>query len=79
MNGKSPLQSGKSMLYSGKKDGLHQEVVGIMLSNRTKMSLMQWNPKDERLMHARFFTTSKISVVITYSPKIKVRGDKSVL
>jgi hypothetical protein len=68
MNGKITLQSGKAMLYSGREDGIHQEGVGIMLSNRAKKSLMEWKPIDERLMYARLFTTTlKISVVVVYS------------
>ncbi|KAK3090899.1 hypothetical protein FSP39_015581 [Pinctada imbricata] len=68
-NGKITLQSGRAMLYSGREDGLHKEGVGIILSNKAKKSLMEWKPIDERLMYARFFTTSlKISIVVVYSP-----------
>ncbi|XP_061176179.1 craniofacial development protein 2-like [Saccostrea echinata] len=69
MNGKTTLQSGKLVLYSGREDGLHQEGVGIMLTKKAKKSLMEWKPINERLMYARFYTsTLKISLIVMYSP-----------
>nr|XP_022322870.1 craniofacial development protein 2-like [Crassostrea virginica] len=68
-NGKTILQSGKVMLYSGREYGLHQEGVGVMLSNRAKKSLMEWKPINERLMYLRLYTsTLKISLIVVYSP-----------
>lgn len=69
MNGKTTLQSGKLMLYSGKEDGLHQEGVGIMLRKKAKKSLMEWKPINERMMYARFCSpTLQISFIVVYAP-----------
>ncbi|XP_071142032.1 craniofacial development protein 2-like [Mytilus edulis] len=68
-SGKLTLQNGKVLLYSGRNDGLHQAGVGMMLSNRAKKALIEWKPITERLMYARFHTTTiKISVITVYAP-----------
>lgn len=41
MNGTTTLQKGKLMLYLGRKDGLHQEGVGIMLTKKAKKALIE--------------------------------------
>ncbi|CAC5393921.1 unnamed protein product [Mytilus coruscus] len=49
-SGKFTLQNGKVLSYSGRNDGLHQAVVGMMLSNRAKKALIEWKPITERLI-----------------------------
>lgn len=41
MNGTATLQKGKLMQYLGRKDGLHQEGVGIMLTKKAKKALIE--------------------------------------
>ncbi|CAG2216430.1 unnamed protein product [Mytilus edulis] len=68
-SGKLTLQNGKVLLYSGKNNGLHQAGVRMMLSSRAKKALIEWKPITERLMYARFHTsTIKISIITVYAP-----------
>ncbi|CAC5415646.1 unnamed protein product [Mytilus coruscus] len=54
---------------AGRNDGLHQAGVGMMLSSRAKKALIEWKPITERLMYARFHTsTIKISIITVYAP-----------
>ncbi|VDI68756.1 Hypothetical predicted protein [Mytilus galloprovincialis] len=55
---KLTLQNGKVLLYLGRNDGLHQAGVGMMLSSRAKKALIEWKPITERLMYARFHTST---------------------
>ncbi|XP_045158250.2 craniofacial development protein 2-like [Mercenaria mercenaria] len=68
-SGKTALQCGKVILYSGRDDASHQEGVGVMLSAKAKKSLMEWKPISERCMYARLYTTTlKISLIVVYGP-----------
>ena len=76
-NGKITLQSGKSILYSGREDDLHQEGVGIILSKRAKKAMLEWKPINERLMYVRLYTsTLKISIIVAYAPTNDSKEEK---
>ena len=63
------LNSGETVCYSGRKDGLHQEGVGILMDRRAKASLMGWEPVNERIIRARFFSKyAKTTVIQCYAP-----------
>ena len=68
-SGSLRLESGKYILYSGRSDGLHQEGVELMLTPKAYKSMMEWNPINERILTARFFSKFiKISIIQVYSP-----------
>ena len=68
-NGKLVLADGTTVIYSGRKDGLHQEGVALMLNQSSSKALVAWNPVSERIVCARFYSKySKLTVIQCYSP-----------
>ena len=63
------LNTGETVCYSGRKDGLHQEGVGILMDRKAKASLIGWEPVNERIIRARFFSKyAKTTVIQCYAP-----------
>ena len=58
------INSGETVCYSG----LHQEGVGIM-DKKSRRSLMGWEPVNERIIRARFYSKfAKTTVIQCYAP-----------
>ncbi|CAG4945247.1 unnamed protein product [Colias eurytheme] len=63
--------NGLTFLYSGKEDedDVREYGVGLLLSETTKKSLIDWKPVSERIITARFNSRArKITVVQCYAP-----------
>jgi len=70
-SGQTTLASGHQLLYSGpsEEEGVHKNGVGLMLSKKASKSLMEWEPVNDRILSARFFSKfQKISIVQCYAP-----------
>ena len=54
--GEIKLQSGETLLYSGKEneDDLHEAGVALLLSPNANQSLIKWEPISERIISAHF-------------------------
>lgn len=67
--GKRRLDSGHTLLYSGRTDGQHREGVALLMSKEAAKALMEWNPVNERLLVARFHSRyTKLSIITCYAP-----------
>ena len=64
-HGETKLQTGETLLYSGKNEEGHKADVGILLSKKTADSLLEWNPVSDRIITARF---KKVSIIMCYAP-----------
>ena len=63
------LNSGETVCYSGRMDGLHQEGVGIIMDKAAKKSLLGWEPVNSRIIRARFFSEYvKTTIIQCYAP-----------
>ena len=62
--------NGETLIYSGKPlSNDHSSGVGLLLSDRAKRCLTEWNPISDRLITARFKTKSRpITFVEAYTP-----------
>ncbi|XP_061182645.1 craniofacial development protein 2-like [Saccostrea echinata] len=59
--------SGETILYSGAEE--HHRGVGLILSRKSRQSLMEWNPVNDRFINARFFSRfTKLTLIQIYSP-----------
>ena len=68
-SGRTRLQSGKVVLHSGRADGSHLEGVALMLSAKATNALIKWEPINERIILARFFSKYiKTTVILVYAP-----------
>jgi len=68
-SGKLVLADGTTVIYSGRKDGLHQEGVALMLNKTAAKALMAWKPVNERIVRARFYSKyRKLTVIQCYAP-----------
>jgi hypothetical protein len=67
--GKVKLNTGESVIFSGREDNLHHHGVAIMISAKAEQSLMEWKPINERIIYARFFSKYiKLSIIQVYAP-----------
>ena len=67
--GRTELNTGKSIIFSGREDNIHRSGMAIMMSPRAKRALLEWRPISERIITARFDSKYvKISMVQTYAP-----------
>ena len=68
-NGKTILQSGTVVLFSGTEDEMRQKGVEMMLSKNANKALIEWKPINGRMMWVRFYTrTLKLSIIQMYAP-----------
>ena len=66
---KITLQSGHMFLYSGREDNIHEEGVGLLLSQEVRKSLLEWKPLGSRLLKARFYSKyTNLTVIVCYAP-----------
>ena len=63
------LNSGHTLLHSGRKDGKHEEGVALLLSKEVSRSLLEWKPLGSRMLRARFGGKyTKLTLVVCYAP-----------
>ena len=68
--GETRLQSGETLLYSGKEneDDRNEAGVTVLLSKRSAKSLLEWEPVSGRIIRARFDSRfQKVSIIMCYA------------
>ena len=59
----------KTVVYSGRSDGVHRDGVALFCSKKAATALIEWEPIDERILVARFDATGgKMSIIMCYAP-----------
>ena len=59
----------KSVVYSGRTDGIHREGVALFCSKNAIAALIEWEPIDGRMIVARFNTAGgKMTIIMCYAP-----------
>ena len=67
-SGKTRLNSGHTILYSGQNSN-HISGVAIIISKEVEKTLLQWQPINDRLITARFiFKFCKLTIIQCYAP-----------
>ncbi|XP_072906368.1 uncharacterized protein [Hemitrygon akajei] len=69
--GETKLQTGETLLYSGKEkeEDPHEAGVALMLSKEAARSLIEWEPVSDRIITARFKSRfQKVSIILCYTP-----------
>ena len=67
-SGKSKLNTGEVIIYSG-EENIHQGGVAIMMSQQAARCLMEWTPESSRIIRARFYSKyRKLTLIHAYSP-----------
>ena len=67
-SGKSKLNTGEVIIYSG-EENIHQGGVAIMMSQQAARCLMEWTPESSRIIRARFYSKyRKLTLIHVYSP-----------
>ena len=67
--GEVTLDDGSLFINSGRSDGYRRQGVGLVLSKKTKNSLISYTPISERILAARLHSRHiNISIVIAYAP-----------
>lgn len=67
-NGKLKTSDDKTILYSG-MDDKHERGVAFILSKAATKSLIEWEPINERIIRARFFSRYiKMTILQVYAP-----------
>jgi hypothetical protein len=68
-SGRRRLDSGHTILYSGRDDGQHREGVALLMTREVERALIEWTPINERLMIARFHSRyTKLTMITCYAP-----------
>ena len=67
--GRLRTATGETMLYSGRDDNVHQSGAALLLNKETAESLLDWNPRSDRIITARFNSKCiKTTCVQVYAP-----------
>ena len=69
--GETKIQTGETLLYSGKEreDDPHEAGVALLLSKEASKSLMEWEPVSDRIIRARFESRfQKTAIIMCYAP-----------
>ena len=67
--GRVRLATGESIIFSGRSDNLHRGGVALMLSRKAEQALLEWQPVNERIIRARFYSRFiKTTVIQIYAP-----------
>ena len=71
-SGKLKLTSaGESVIYCGREDGVHRSGVARMMSKHAEASLMEWQPINDQIIMARFYSKYiKLTIIHTYAPTL---------
>ncbi len=63
------LNTGETVIISGREDGIHREGVAIMMSKLAESALMEWRPVNERIITARYYSKFiKLTIMHIYAP-----------
>ena len=66
---KKILQSGHTLIYSGRENGNHEEGVGLLCNKEVSRALLEWKPLGPRLLRARFNGKyTKLTLLVCYAP-----------
>ena len=64
--------------YSGRKDGVHRQGVGLMVNKEAAKSCLGREGINNRILIAHFMTkTFRVSVIVVYAPVEATDGDTS--
>ena len=69
--GETRLQTGETLLFSGKEneEDIHENGVGLLLSKEAFKSLLEWEPISERIIKAKFLSKFKnVNIIMCYAP-----------
>ena len=69
--GETKLETGETLLYSGKENESdpHEAGVALLLSKEANRSLLEWEPVSDRIIRARFESRfQKVTVIMCYAP-----------
>jgi exonuclease III len=69
--GETKLQSGNTMLFSGKEreEDTHENGVALLLDKEAFKSLLEWEPVSERIIRAKFLSRFKnVHIIMCYAP-----------
>jgi len=67
--GKKTLNTGHTIIYSGRNDNQHTEGVAIIMKKGLDNTLLEWKPVGERLMKVRFNSKyTELTIVACYAP-----------
>ena len=65
-------------VYSGRKDGVHRQGVGLMMNKEAAKSCFGWEGINNRILIAHFMTKKfRVSVIVVYAPVEPTDGDTS--
>ena len=65
-------------VYSGRKDGVHRQGVGLMMNKEAAKSCLGWEGINNRILIAHFMTKKfRVSVIVVYAPIEPTDGDTS--
>ena len=63
---------------SGRKEGVHRQGVGLMMSKESAKSCLGWEGINNRILMAHFMTKKfRVSVIVVYAPVEPTDGDTS--
>ena len=54
-SGRIKTQTGETIVYSGRDDGVHQSGVAIIMSKEVAQCLVNWRPINDRIIKARLY------------------------
>ena len=61
--GRVQLQEGETIIYSGRQDNIHRQVVGTLMLSASK-ALIDWSPMSERIVPPKFYSNDiKLTLV----------------
>ena len=73
---KVKMNTGKSVIFSGREDNIHRHGVAIMMTKKAEQVLMEWKPISDRIIYARFFSRYvKLSIIQVYAPTNEANVD----
>jgi hypothetical protein len=65
-------------VYSGRKDGVHRQGVGLMMNKEDSKSCLGWKGINNIILIAHFMTKKfSVSVIVVYTPVEPTEGDNS--
>ena len=70
---------GIEFVYSGRKDGVHRQGVGLMMNKEAAVkSCLGWEGNSNRILIAHFMTKKyRVSVIVVYASAEPTDGDTS--
>ena len=74
--GKTKFNTGETVIYSGREDGIHRSGVALMMSKVAESALMEWKPVNERIITARFYSKFiKLTIIHVYAPTMDAEDE----